>query len=294
MPKVFSSDWGKTWSQAEKTPFAALGSNQRPKILRLASGRLFFAGDFQNIRMVTYPPPQDITERGSYVALSDDDGKTWKIKRLALATPHNGWRGAVPKGGKPQHGFGTLGYCDAVQSPDGLIHLMTSKGTPSMHFAMNEAWILSEETGEAGLPTDVSDGRTLSEQEKWPNGQPRMNWDWAIPQIGLPMLQGEEIWYYQNGVKQYEVTRQNGRKLGLEEYFRPNGSKQWSRVYKPDGTMAWTSFWPNGAKKSESHWRAPWAEGKTTDWDEHGKVTQEITFRDGRDTAVDPSSLGDE
>ena len=74
LPRCYSADFGKTWSAPEKTPFAALGSNQRPKILRLASGRLFFAGDFQNIRSITSPPPDDIKERGAYVALSDDEG----------------------------------------------------------------------------------------------------------------------------------------------------------------------------------------------------------------------------
>jgi formylglycine-generating enzyme required for sulfatase activity len=120
MPMCFSIDWGKTWSAPQKTPFASLGSNQRPKILRLASGRLFLAGDFQNIRMVNSPPPDAIKERGAYVALSDDEGQTWKTKRLALAPPHVDWRGVVPKTGKPQHGFGTLGYCNAVQTPLGV------------------------------------------------------------------------------------------------------------------------------------------------------------------------------
>ena len=46
MPAVVSHDGGKTWEK-QKTVFPALGSNQRPSLLRLQSGRLFFAGDFQ-------------------------------------------------------------------------------------------------------------------------------------------------------------------------------------------------------------------------------------------------------
>ena len=262
MPRCFSADWGKTWSIPEKTPFAAVGSNQRPKILRLASGRLFFAGDFQNIRMFTSPPPDEIKERGSYVALSDDEGKTWKTKKLALATPHAGWRGVEQRTGKPQHGFGTLGYCDAVQSPDGLIHLMTSKGQPSTQFTMNEAWILSDETGEAG----------------------------ASPVA----LQGKETWHYENGAKQYEVTRENGKKVGVEAFFRPDGSKQWTRDYKSDGSMTWTSYWENGAKKSESHWQGALAQGLTTNWDPTGKVVAKINFKNGHDTSADDSKVGDD
>ena len=157
MPKSYSQTMEKHGRKKLKSPFAALGSNQRPVIIRLKSGRLFFAGDYQDIRMMDNPPPKDITDRGSYVALSDDEGETWKIKKLDLAPEHNDWHGVVKKGTKPQHGFGTLGYCAATQAENGVIHLMTSKGKPSMHFAMNEAWILSDYTGEVnqlpGKPT---------------------------------------------------------------------------------------------------------------------------------------------
>jgi formylglycine-generating enzyme required for sulfatase activity len=294
MPRCYSSDFGKTWSTAEKTPFAALGSNQRPKILRLASGRLFFAGDFQNIRMISSPPPEAIKERGSYVALSDDEGKTWKIKKLAMATPHARWTGVVPKGGKPQHGFGTLGYCDAVQTPDGLVHLMASKGKPSMHFAMNEAWILSDEKGEAGQVTSAQDQKLNHEQETWPDGKTRVDWSWFKASNGTDVLQGTETWFYEDGSKQYTVNREDGVKLGLEEYFRPDGSRQWSREYKKGVSMVWTSYWPNGAKKSESHWQGALAQGTTTVWAEDGKVAEKITFKNGRDTSIDPASLGDD
>jgi len=284
MPRCYSSDFGKTWSASEKTPFAALGSNQRPKILRLLDGKLFFAGDFQNIRMITSPPPADIQERGSYVALSDDEGQTWKIKRLALATPHCGWTGAPPPGnGKPQHGYGTLGYCDAVQTPDGLIHLMTSKGKPSMQFTMNEAWILSSETGEVGQVTESKGRKLIPEKEKWPNGRTRLRWSWFRAQNGTPVLQGRETGFYENGAKQYVVTFRNGEKAGTEKYFRPDGSRQWMRDYRKDGAMVWTTYWPNGRKKSESHWQGSWAQGPTTDWDANGKVVRKVNFTDGRD-----------
>jgi hypothetical protein len=294
MPKCYSSDFGKTWSASEKTPFAAVGSNQRPKILRLASGRLFFAGDFQNIRIITTPPPDDIKERGACVALSDDEGQTWKIKRLALAPPHNGWPGKPPPGnGKPQHGYGTLGYGDAVQTPDGLIHLMTSKGKPSMHFTMNEAWILSSETGEVGQQTGAKGRQMLREEEKWPNGKTRVRWSWFKAENGTPVLHGKETWFYENGRRQYVVTRANGKKLGSEASFHSEGSRQWQRDYHKDGAMIWTAYWPSGKKKSESRWQESWAQGVTTDWDGEGKVVRKIDFKDGKNLSG-PSSLGDD
>ena len=44
-----STDGGKTW-KVSKSPFAALGSNQRPTMIRLASGRLFVAGRFSRLQ----------------------------------------------------------------------------------------------------------------------------------------------------------------------------------------------------------------------------------------------------
>ena len=36
------------------------------------------------------------------------------------------------------------------------------------------------------------------------------------------------------------------------------------RDYKKDGGMVWTSYWPNGKKKSESHWQGSRAQGLTS------------------------------
>ncbi len=132
MPQSVSTDGGKTWT-ISKTPFPAQGGNQRPSLLRLQSGRLFFAGDFQDIRG---RKPESIEFNGSYVALSDDDGKTWTIKPLPGAQPH--WRAGA------MGGHATLGYSAAAQAPNGIIHLITTLNIPCLHFEFNEAWILSQ------------------------------------------------------------------------------------------------------------------------------------------------------
>ena len=49
MPQSISRDGGRSWT-VTKTRFPALGSNQRPIVIRLASGRLFFASDWQDRR----------------------------------------------------------------------------------------------------------------------------------------------------------------------------------------------------------------------------------------------------
>ena len=280
MPKNYSSDQGKTWTEKVKTPFAALGSNQRPVITRLKSGKLFFAGDYQDIKMMDNPPPQEITDRGSYVALSDDEGKTWIIKKLTLAPSHNDWHGIVKKGSKPQHGFGTIGYCAVTQSPNGVIHLMTSKGKPSMHFAMNEAWILSDYTGEVNhLPGKVNIVKQVT--ESYPNGQISISSGGWMSNIGF-VLQGKENWYYDTGIKQYEANFNNGVMHGMESYWDETGKIKWTREHTPYGTSIWTNYWANGQKKSESTWWGLTAEGPSTNWDQDGKVLEKFMFEGGK------------
>lgn len=282
MPMTFSSDGGATWTPKVKTPFAAVGSNQRPVILRLQSGRLFFAGDFQDIKMMDNPPPKDITERGSYVALSDDEAKTWKIKKLSLAPQHNDWHGIIKKGSKPQHGFGTVGYCAAAQAPNGVIHLMTSKGKPSMHFAMNEAWILSDITGEI----NEAPGKPVKDQlqtmtEKYPDGQTKITYSGWVGKNGF-VLHGKEQWFYEDGKKQYEATFNNGAIEGLETCWNRDGSVKWTKDHTPYGTTVWTNFWPNGTKKSQSTWWGLTATGPATAWDSNGNLLHQFLFENGR------------
>ncbi|MGH7556527.1 MAG: SUMF1/EgtB/PvdO family nonheme iron enzyme, partial [Gemmatimonadota bacterium] len=145
MPKSISSDGGKTWT-VSKTPFPSLGSNQRPTVLRLASGRLFFAGDLQ--RRDGFQP-EGFTERGAYVALSDDEGEMWMIKRLPGAEEHERAERRAEMRGE------TIGYSVARQAPNGIIHLITSMNAQALHFALNEAWILAEEET---MPMTVSTG----------------------------------------------------------------------------------------------------------------------------------------
>ena len=115
MPKAISRDGGKTWEKS-KTPFQPLGSGQRPSVIRLADGRLFFVADLFDKKKLG---PQGA---GAFVALSEDDGETWTSRRLP--------------------GIVTVGYTTATQAPNGVIHIVTSKNNPPVHIELNEAWIL--------------------------------------------------------------------------------------------------------------------------------------------------------
>ena len=115
MPLATSHDDGKTWTKS-KLPFDPLASGERPSVIRLLDGKLFFVADFN-------PKNQKhIHKDGAYVALSSDDGKTWTIKPL----PAN---------------ILTVGYTTATQGPDGIIYIATTKNTVNYEIELNEAWV---------------------------------------------------------------------------------------------------------------------------------------------------------
>jgi formylglycine-generating enzyme required for sulfatase activity len=271
-PKCYSSDWGKTWTEGEKTPFSALGTNQRPTLVRLRSGRLFFATDCQHFKNT---PPEGLKLRGAVVALSDDEGETWRIKPLPLATPHEKHRAKTdvwePKDG-PDHRYPTLGYAVATQASDGIIHLMSSMNHPSLHFAMNEAWILSDETKETVTPASESAAARAAHEEHYPDGTLRMTWSSCIDAEGRYLLDGTETWYFPGGGKQYEAVYVRGRRVGEETLWDQNGNRRWSWTRDADGKGVWTQYWPGGGRRIESHWSGCRAEGAITHWDRAGKT----------------------
>jgi hypothetical protein len=144
MPQSNSVDKGRTW-KVTPTPFPSLGTNQRPTIIRLASGRLFFASDLQRLDGFQ---PKGVNGRGCLVALSEDEGKTWRVKNLPQTQEHESEMRRKEMRGS------TLGYAIATQSPDGLIHLIATMTHTCLHFAMNEAWILDKKT-EPQVPEPV-------------------------------------------------------------------------------------------------------------------------------------------
>ena len=277
MPKSISHDGGKSW-EITKTGFCCLGGNQRPSVLRLQSGRLFFAGDFQ--RKKDGFQPEGITQRGVYLALSDDEGQTWHIKNLAAAQVHENPRAAeVMKGG-------TIGYSAARQGPNGVIHLITSMNNPCLHFEMNEAWILAEDGEDksdaevmSSSATNISDVKDY--EEKYPNGKVRVKWSAGTGDDGRYLLHGEMTWFYEDGQKQREADYSLGYKVGQETYWSGGGRKLWRWQHKEDGVSVWTQWWLNGGKKAESTWRNFKCHGVSTCWDMSGKAISQVTFANG-------------
>jgi hypothetical protein len=272
MPKAVSKDGGRTW-QVSRTPFPALGTNQRPSLLRLASGRLFFAGDYQHFRG---QKPEGVEGNGSYVALSEDDGETWRIRTIPGAQPHEDprWHGGHP----------TLGYSAARQAPNGVIHLITTMNRPCLHFALNEAWILAGDAKEPPSPEAPAATRIAEVKrfvEKFADGSPRIEFSGGVADDGRFLLHGRETWYRPNGRKMREASYELGRKIGTETGWSEDGKKAWEWRSEPDGTRVWTRWWPNGKKKAESTWRDFRCDGSAILWDSKGRKVRHAEFAEG-------------
>ena len=244
MPRGISTDGGKSYAMS-KTPFSQLNSGQRPCIVRLASGRLFMAGDYQPSKKTR--KPASITEEGSYVALSDDDGETWRIKRLP---------GVYSEHRKQP----SVGYCVARQAPNGVIHLITTLNHPALHFEMNEAWIMSEANFADNDPSidhvaTTAISRVTAHQDNFADGRPRLTWSSGVADDGRVLLHEKETWFYASGAKHHETDFRLGIKTGRETYWSEGGIKQWEWLHQDDGTSDWTTFWSDGSKRSESTWK---------------------------------------
>lgn len=278
MPKSISSDNGKTW-EVKKTPFTPLGSNQRPTVIRLLSGKLFFAGDYQ--RKDGYQPPT-VKKRGAYAALSDDEGETWHIKQLPGAQEHE-----LEERRKSLNGE-TIGYSVARQAQNGIIHLISTMNDPCLHFEFNEEWILSEVDY-----TMKSDAELMKAQyeyieersdysETYSDGSLKMKWQGGYGEDGQFLFDGKETWYYKNGEIKYEAEYITGKKINSEIYWFPTGNKKWETKYIDDGSSIWTTYWEDGSKKTESTWKNKHAEGMATKWDKDGNILYQIQLEKGK------------
>jgi len=225
MPLATSHDGGKTWVKS-KTLFDQLLSGERPSVIRLASGRLFFVAD--------YNPKNEkhIHKDGAYVALSDDDGKTWKMKRL------------------PQDIL-TVGYVTATQGPDGTIHVVTSKNEVNYEIELNEAWVMSDSDASSLAPASIA--KVEAHKETLPDGS-RVEWSSGRGDDGRMLLDGPETFTYANGKPEWTTSFHLGQKVGDEVFYRADGSKAWSKSYSGDG-WTWRRFDDRGALVAESKWK---------------------------------------
>ena len=280
MPQSVSTDGGRTWS-VSKTRFPAQGpGQQRPSLIRLSSGRLFFAADWLN---AAGEQPPGINRTGAYVALSDDDGETWMVKDLPQLPPHDRWvfrdrAGYVPSPLKE----GTLGYNSAAQAVNGVIHLINCRTYPAQHLELNEAWILDPAAGNpARAPGVLADAPAQRTREQHAGGSPKAEWGVRPDASGRMLLHGAETHWYPDGVMEYQVTWLDGTKTGRESYWDRQARLVWQWERRPDGTAVWTQFRPDGSKRHESAWSDNRCHGPAREWDRSGALVGRYEFRDG-------------
>jgi formylglycine-generating enzyme required for sulfatase activity len=228
MPLAMSADGGKTYSVV-KTPFDPLESGERPSVIRLASGKLFFVADYNPNRS------KHVHTDGAYVALSGDDGKTWQMKRLPEVL--------------------TVGYVTATQGKNGIIHIVTSKNHPNYEIELNEAWILDAAADATTTTVATSIDHVSRHQERYPDGSPKAVWSEGRANSGVVMLEGTETFYYTNGRIQWSANYHLGRKAGVERLLRENGTKKWEKTYSSNDTWTWAEFDEAGHQTALSNWK---------------------------------------
>jgi antitoxin component YwqK of YwqJK toxin-antitoxin module len=280
-PENLSTNWGASWSASKESPFPPLGSAQRPSLIKLADGNLFFVSDAYMHKKEIAPPAGWKFGNDCFVAISTNNGASWRIKPLPVQLPNHQYRK-----------FGTLGYVTARQAPNGVIHILTTETQPCLHYELNEAWILSD----AGdVEPETSGGVVKNFSEKYPNGQIRSTWSARITPHGRYLLEGKEWDYYENGVARHMVSYSSGRKTGDEIFWSRDGKILWTWQHDlEDSRAVWTRYWTNGKKHFESNWNTRptardldrsffglVADGQATEWNEDGRVVRECVFKNG-------------
>jgi formylglycine-generating enzyme required for sulfatase activity len=141
MPMSLSKDVGQTWTYLS-SEFPPIGGGQRLVLRRLQEGPILLVSFTDSKQGMLLPDSTGAQLKmfGMFAALSFDEGKTWPVKRLLTA------------GGPPRQidGGGNTGrflmddthaepkgYLAITQTPNGLIHLITSK----QHYVFNLAWL---------------------------------------------------------------------------------------------------------------------------------------------------------
>jgi len=149
MPRSISHDMGRTWTYSA-TEFPPIGGGQRLVLMRLREGPLMFVSfsdeahgqDRDKIKGFAVRDAAGAEREifGSFAAVSFDEGKTWPVKKpLSLGGPARTFhgRGWTREFLMDDTHAEPLGYFAATQSPDNIIHLVSS----GLHYRYNLAWL---------------------------------------------------------------------------------------------------------------------------------------------------------
>jgi formylglycine-generating enzyme len=161
MPKSVSVPGGQAAGPGKRWRYSAsglppIGGGQRLVLLRLKEGPLFLASFASEMELLDSDGiPQKVS--GLFGALSFDEGETWPVRRLIT---DGGPERELDGGGNTRRFKMSAttaeprGYLAATQTPDEVIHLISSK----LHYRFNLAWLKSPLPSVAGAPVAARPG----------------------------------------------------------------------------------------------------------------------------------------
>ena len=161
MPMSVSDDMGKTWHYSA-SEFPPIDGGQRLVLMRLNEGPILLISFTEHPyrtpkeergMMFTDKSGKPFKGYGMYAALSYDEGKTWPVKRLLTDGTYRFLNGGAwtqffemdENHAEPR------GYLAGTQTPDNMIHLITSR----FYYKFNLAWLKGNES--AISPHSLSD-----------------------------------------------------------------------------------------------------------------------------------------
>lgn len=147
MPMSVSDDMGKTWHYSA-SEFPPIDGGQRLVLMRLNEGPILLISFTEHPyrtpkeergMMFTDKSGKSFKGYGMYAALSYDEGKTWPVKRLLTDGTYRFLNGGAwtqffemdENHAEPR------GYLAGTQTPDNMIHLITSR----FYYKFNLAWL---------------------------------------------------------------------------------------------------------------------------------------------------------
>ncbi len=140
MPIVTSKDLGRTWDY-KASEFPPIHGGERLVLFKTREGPLFFASLANESIEITDASGTKRNVRGLFVAISEDEGKTWPYKRLV--TDDGPGKGVASLNGyvftMSQRIGEHLGYFAGCQATNGVIHLISS----TTHYAFNLKWAMT-------------------------------------------------------------------------------------------------------------------------------------------------------
>lgn len=150
MTMSLSKDYGETW-EYHASPFPPIDGGQRGVLMRLNEGPIVFfcftdhpqrTPEAQRGMMFTDRNGKQFRGYGLYAAVSYDEGKTWPVRKLVSDGKYRFLNGGAWTRffEMDDHRAEPRGYMAGCQTPDDMIHLVSSR----IHYSFNLKWLESK------------------------------------------------------------------------------------------------------------------------------------------------------